>query len=299
LVTGPVVLLALAVQASAPAAAVRLVVQDAATLPFTPALLEAAVEARQPVARGAAAAAAPAVVVRSLGAGWVAIEGSSRRQQLAVHGRAAPEAARLVALAVLDVLRPELSLAPPAAAPAAAVARTAPPVPTAPGGRRHGLDLSLLPGASFGFDSGAASFEPTAALTWWSGHQLAGGNTGLTAELAFNRAAAHIDQRRFTLDTLPARLGARWGRRWFDAGGGLVLRSYRTGGLDGGSGAVPGGFLSMRAGASLGRGVRALAALSCDLVTQRLDFRAAGLTMMSTRHAIPWLGLGLAWQGSR
>jgi hypothetical protein len=50
---------------------------------------------------------------------------------------------------------------------------------------------------------------------------------------------------------------------------------------------------------SLGRGVRALAALSCDLVTQRLDFRAAGLTMMSTRHAIPWLGLGLAWEGSR
>jgi hypothetical protein len=299
LVTGPVFLLALVVQASAPAAAVRLDVQDAATLPFTPELLEAAVEARQPVARGAEVGAAPAVVVRSLGAGWVVIEGGARRQQLAVHGRAAPEAARLVALAVLDVLRPELSLTPPAAAPAATVARTAPPPPTGPGDRRRGLDLSLLPGASFGFDSGAASFEPTAALTWWSGYQLVGGATGLTAEVAFNRAAAQVNRRQLTLDTLPVRLGARWGRRWFDAGGGIVLRSYRTGGLDGGSGAVPGGFLSVRAGVPLGRGLRALAALSCDLVTQRLDFRAAGLTMMSTRHAIPWLGLGLAWQGSR
>jgi hypothetical protein len=295
-VTGPVFLLALVVQATAPVAGVRLEVQDAGTLPFTPALLEAAVEARQPVARGPAAADAPAVVVRSLGAGWVAIEGGARRQQLAVHGRAAPEAARLVALAVLDVLRPELSLAPNAAAPAAVV-RAAPSPRAASGGR--GFAVSLIPGASFGFDSGAASFEPTAALTWWSGHSLAGGATGLTAELAFNRATARVDQQRFTLDTLPVRLGARWGRGWFDGAGGIVLRSYRTAGLDGGSGALPGGFLSVRAGMPLGWGLRALASLTCDLVTQRLEFRAAGLSMMSTRHAIPWLGLGLAWEGSR
>jgi hypothetical protein len=49
----------------------------------------------------------------------------------------------------------------------------------------------------------------------------------------------------------------------------------------------------------LGRGLRGLAAAACDLVTQRLDFRAGGLTVMSTRHAIPWLGVGLAWEGNR
>jgi hypothetical protein len=303
LVTGPVplfALLALVVEATAPVVPVRLEVQGAGTLPFSLALLEAAVEARQPVARGDQAAAAAAVIVRSLGGGWVVIESQSRRQQLAVHGRPAPEAARLVALAVLDVLRPELSLSPePAPAAPAVATRTAPPPPASSADRRRGVDLSLLPGASFGFGSGAASFEPTAALTWWTGRPLAGGVPGLTAEMAFNRATASLNQRPFVLDTLPVRLGARWGWRWLDAGGGMALRAYRTSGLDGGSGALAGGFLSVRAGLPLGWGLRGLAAASCDLVTQRLDFRAGGLTVMSTRHAIPWLGVGLAWEGSR
>jgi hypothetical protein len=300
-VTGAVLLLVLVVQASTPVAAVRLDIQDAAGLPFSPSMLEAAVEARQPIARGADSASAGAVVVRPLGGGWVAIESPSRRQQLEVQGRAAPEAARLVALAVVDVLRPGVTASPaPAAAnpstttPTGLAATAAPSVEPA-----RGLSLSLLPGASFGFTSGAPSFEPTAEVTWWSGRGLAGGAWGLAAQVAFNRATSHVNLRRFVLDTLPVRLGARWGWRWFDAGGGAVLRSYRTAGIDGGQGATAGGFLSVRAGRPIGWGLRGLAMAACDFVPRSVDFRAAGLSVVQTRHAIPWLGLGLAWEGSR
>ena len=101
-------------------------------------MLEAAVEARQPIARGTESASAGAVVVRPLGGGWVAIESPSRRQQLEVRGRAAPEAARLVALAVVDVLRPGVT--------ALAPARTSTPTPTrlaATAARRRSITRGL------------------------------------------------------------------------------------------------------------------------------------------------------------
>ena len=298
--TGAVLLLVLVVQASTPAAAVRLDVQDAAALPFTPSLLEAAVEARQPVARGADAASAR----RGRGpfaGGRVGGHREPVAPPAAGGARAGPRPRRPAwwrwrcwtccdrssagATRGRDHVRPDRRQ------DRASRRR-----------RRRSIAAAAwiavaAPGASFGFDSGAASFEPTAALTWWSGHQLAGGATGLTAEVAFNRATAQRQP-------APLHPGHACRRGWARAGAGAgstpaagsVLRSYRTAGLDGGRAPAPERFLSVRAGLPLGWGLRGLAALTCDFVTQRLDFRAAGLTRCAAPDT-PSPGWAWGWPG--
>jgi hypothetical protein len=286
-----------------PFGAIRLELRQPALLPFSEGLLRDAVSARHPLAEGPASASAPAVIVRPAGVGWVAIETPARQQQLALAGRPAPEAARLVALAVLDVLRPALpppagGAGPGAEAGAGAIRQAARPIPRA---GRAAVGVALLPGASLGFSGNAASFEPTLELTWWSARRWGPGRLGAAGALGFSRAVSRLrirfDDPRFTLDTVPLRLGPRWGWRWLDLGGGAVVRAYRTAGLDGGRGATAGGFLSARAGLPLFGGLRAVAGVGADAVTRSLDFRAAGLSLMRTRHVIPWLGLGLAWEG--
>jgi hypothetical protein len=263
--------------------AVRLELQDGGPLPFSAAQLEGAVAARLPVARPGADAQTVRISP-DLEGGRVVVTSSRRQQDVPLVGKSAPEAARLVALAVVDVLRPEPSEGLAPTSPAATVSDTV----IVRDRDRAGLTVALLPGVSVGLDGRALTFEPVLDLAL---ARAGGGGWGLA--LGYGRAAAAVSGRRFTLDTLPVRLGPRWRWRIVELGGGAVVRLYRTGGLDGGSGAMAGGYASVAASFDLGRGLRGQVTASCDAHAERVVFRAAKASVVTTGPFIAWMGLGL------
>jgi hypothetical protein len=282
----------LAGRAAAADRAVRLELRAAEAFPFSEADLRAAVEARLPLAGEQAPGAALVSVTGDGAGGPVAVASQGRQQQVPVAGKTATEAARLVALAVLDVSRP----LPPGPAPAAELAAPAPTPTTAASG---GFALGLVPTLVRGLAGQAAAFEPTVDLGWRSQRRLGGGRLGAGLTLGMAQASARWFDRQFVLQTLPVRLGPRWRWRWLEAGAGGVARLYRTRGIDGGSGAIAGAFVSLRAVAPVGQTLQAVAALGCDGYSERLDFKADALSLLTSEHVMPWLGLGLEWGARR
>jgi hypothetical protein len=266
--------------------------------PFSTGELRAAVEARLPLAE----APAPGVAVVNVTAhdgGPVLVASAGREQQVSVAGRSATEAARLVALAVLDVCRPlpagGATLAQVSAVGGADAAVAAPAAPPAAGQR--GLSVGLFPAVVLGLTFRSAVFEPTLDVGWQFARGLAGGRLGMGLQLGASRASEPWSGLRFGLQTLPVRLGPRWRWRTIEVAAGPVARLYRTTGIDGGSGAIAGGFLALRGGMALTRAgtLAAVASLSADAYSERLDFRARGTTLLRSAHVMPWLGAGLVW----
>jgi hypothetical protein len=276
--------------------AIWLELRQVEAFPFSTGDLRAAVEARLPLA-GAPAPGVPVVNVRGHDGGPVMVASAGREQQVAVQGRSATEAARLVALAVLDVCRPlpagtlvARAAAPPAAADAVAAAT---PAPAQPGG----LTLALFPAAVLGLSYQGAAFEPTLDVGWLSSLALARGRLGVGLQLGVSRASALWDETRFTLQTLPVRIGPRWRWKAIEIAAGPVARLYRTRGIDGGSGIIAGGFVALRGAVALTRArtLAAVASLSVDGYNERLDFRVGQRSLLRSAHVMPWLGAGLQW----
>ena len=281
----------------APAAQERalwLDVRGAEAFPFSTAELRAAVDARVPLATDPGSASSVVTVTGDGPGGPIAVASSFRMQRVPMAGKTPAQAARLVALAVLDVAR---SLPAPvqAAAPnAGSLAASAPPAQG-----RGALAVGLFPAAVNTGLGGGATFEPTLELSWRPPLRLGPGQPGLDVQLGFARTQAAWNGRAFDLQTLPARLGLRWRWRALEGGAGAVARLYRTRGLDGGSGAIAGGFAELRGALALGPSLQAVAAVGCDGYTERLEFRAAGLSLLRTGQVMPWMGLGVVWGTGR
>jgi hypothetical protein len=286
--------------ASARAPAVRLQLQQAERLPFTAMELQIAVAARLPLA--AADAPGFVVVVTPAGAGQIEVVSSLRRQQVAASDQTPADAARLVALAVVDVTRdPTEGSASGPATPEASVsgtaAESATAAPTAPA--EGGMALAVMAGSSFGFTRSGAVFEPALAVDYVSRSPWtvrgAPVTWGLGLAVGYARSDARVLERDFRLETWPLRLGPSLGWRWLQASAGPVLRLYRTSGVDGGRGSIGGGFVGLHAGVPLPARFRVVLAVGCDGYTERLDFRAGALSVVHSQFLVPWMGLGVGW----
>ncbi|HVR63461.1 MAG TPA: hypothetical protein VMU50_16285 [Polyangia bacterium] len=270
---------------------IRLAIDGDTELPFSSDELRAAVDARLPLARGAGDA--DAVLVRVSPArtpGRVLVAGIAATVDVPTAGKPPAEAARLVALAVVDVTR----AAPRAPDAAATIAARPPAAPAARVGGRFAA--ALYPGASTGLGGGAIAFEPTADLSLGLGG--AGSVWRLGLSVGFARASASWMDSTFTLSTLPLRLGARWRWRRIELGGGAVARLYDTGGLDGGRGAMLGGFASVGTSGPLAGRIRWTVLAAGDAYREQTVFRAAGQPVLSSGPLVFWLGVGAAFGGA-
>jgi hypothetical protein len=289
------VLGATAMGSTAPSAAepaIRVDVERPSELPFSSAELLAAVDARVRIAQGAPDGSV--VVVRVGPAetpGRVAVVATSGTVDVLTDGKAPAEAARLVALAVVDVTRAE----PPM--PAATLVVPASAAPVEPVGRtaRAGLAVAFYPGASVGL-GGGVSFEPTLDLS----ARVGGGvrwswRVGLSA--GFASASAPWIDRSFTLSTVPVRSGLRWRWRRLEIGGGAVARVYRTAGLDGGGGVMWGGFASVAASGPLAARWRWTVMAAGDAYSDRTVFLAGGQPLLTSGPFVVWLGVGALFGG--
>jgi hypothetical protein len=272
---------------------VRLTLQQPGDLPFSSEQLVTAVEARLPVVRAADAVAAPVRVQPAGTLGAVVVETAAGRLEVAVGGRQPTEAARLVALAIVDVTRPP---------PSAAVVTKAKAALAGPGAGSAALfGVALVPGLSVGLNGRAASLEPTADLVLGLRHR---GDTtapattwGLGLSLGFARATAPWRDHELALSTFPARLGPRVRWHQLELGAGAAARMYGTTGLDGGWGTLLGGFATVGISGALAGGVRWTALAACDVYREKVVFRAAGDPVMTAGPFIFWLGVGARWQG--
>ena len=272
--------------------AVRLEVEGAADLPFSSEVLLAAVEARLPLTRNPDPSATAVRIAPGQIAGRVVVSGSTGQQDVLVAGKEAREAARLVALAVVDVSRP-------LPAEPVAIARAMPPVDytragdPARGGR---VSAAILPGLSVGLDGREVTFEPTGELALRIG-AATDGPFSVAASFGFARTGAAWKDRTFTLSTFPVRLGPRWRWRQVELGAGGTARLYDTSGLDGGWGALLGGFASVGTSGALARGWRWTAMAAGDAYRETVLFRADGQPLLTTGRFVLWLGLGARFGG--
>ncbi|HXI59494.1 MAG TPA: hypothetical protein VNO55_25680 [Polyangia bacterium] len=284
--------------------AVRVELAGDGPLPFSSAQLLAAVEARLPLTRAPDATATAVRISAGSGAGRVLVSAPFAQLEVLVGGKDAPEAARLVALAVVDVTRapppaPELVAAtPPPATTTPAPATATATVSAAARATRAGppFAVALYPGVSTGLGGSVVSFEPTVDLSLTLGRAAkAPWRIGLSAGYA--RTSAAWNNQDFTLSTLPLRLGPRWRWRWLELGAGAAARLYDTAGLDGGRGALLGAYASLGAAGPLAGRFQWTAAAVCDGYREKVVFRAAGEPVLTTGPFVFWLGVGARWGG--
>jgi hypothetical protein len=275
---------------SAAETAVRLEVEGAADLPFSSEVLLAAVEARLPLTRNPDPNATAVRVAPGQTSGRVVVSGSTGQQDVLVAGKEASEAARLVALAVVDVSRP-LPDEP------VAIARAMPPIDNAHAGAHAGrVSVAVLPGLSTGLGGREVDFEPTGELALRLG-AAADASFSVAASFGFARTGAAWKDRTFTLSTFPVRLGPRWRWQRVELGAGGTARLYDTSGLDGGWGALLGGFVSVGTSGALARGWRWTAMAAGDAYRETVLFRADGQPLLTTGRFVLWLGVGARFGG--
>jgi len=245
-----------------PAAAERAIVVSelGASMPFSESELASALRVRLP-----SAGATVRLAVTASGDGVVvAARGGSRT--VALHGRTGADAARLVALAAIDLVLDDL-----ATAPVVATAAAAPP-PQRP---------------AIGFVGSAAQ---------WSG-VLA----GATLDVALPRGDwfAAIDVGGATLVGGGLHLsggvvrlggGARVG--WFELRAGATLVPLVVDDGEGDRTVLAGAGSSVRLRVPLGGGVAAVAAAGGDVFATRTQYVLAG-RMIATPLVSPWLGAGI------
>jgi hypothetical protein len=272
--------------------------QADAAPPFSLTELEQAVRIRQPDG----AAGDQTVAVQWARPGVIEARSRDRRRAIELGGLRGPEAARVVAVAVLDVRRPAGFADAASAADGARdadgttlSARAAPPSTRPPGARlRLGLGAALNHGAT----SAGLALEPTgsAALA------LAGlgqrGQLGLAFEAGYGQGRGRVGGQNFVVHMIPLRLCAFVAQGGYTLAAGALVRPYLTSGWGGGSGVLAGGTATAEArwpsaperplAATLGAGV--------DVAANAVDFRVGNVSLLNTGRVVPWMRLGISWR---
>jgi hypothetical protein len=301
---------ALVAAAGVGGAAVRLAVKlNSPVVPFTEAELAAAVARRIEVA--AAGDDAVDVSVTSLGQWWVEVASGGRRRQVDVGGLAGPDAARLVALMVVDLGRAETVLpslaAPGAASTATATARAtataAMPAPAPAPVARSGGRLAVAGLVGMGVRTTDAGPGVATALELAVG---VGERARLSLSVGFERAEAIIQEQQrpatsasLTMTMFPAHagVGLRLGG-WLEVRAGAAVRPYLVRGLQTGSDVVWGGFLAL-VGELPARGpVTAVGFVGLDVQGQpRAYLLADGQRLLAMHTLAPFVAVGVVWRG--
>jgi hypothetical protein len=287
--------------------------------PFSPQELDAAVAIRRPA--GGDGTRATTVAIGWAGEGVVHASTSQRRRAVALAGARGDEAARLVALAIVDVVRP-LALPEPLTATgradeAAVVGERPLRLPGEVASRAGRLTLALSGAVNRGATSAGFALEPTATAAWRLAGAAGGTEVGMLAELGYGRGQGRVGTDSLVVHLAPLRLGV-FGRR---AGWSITLaalaRGYRTVGLSGAiapspvtgvlrgpstasagapvMGVLLGGHLGVQRTWGLSQDVGLRLAGGLDLLASGVDFRVRGQSLLRTGRLVPSVALGLLW----
>jgi hypothetical protein len=234
-----------------------------AGLPFTEAELRDALALRL-----SGAGAGDGVVVSAAEAGRVRLARGGQQVDIWIGERRSEDAARLVALLVVDALRP---------------------VPVASPGR---WSLFLAPGVNAGLSDAGASFEPTAGV----GLRLVGGaQLLLSVGYARARARAGAGTRLLTLDTVPLRLGGGLRVGPVELQAGALARAHLASGAITRLGLRPGAWASLLWRVPVRGALWPYLALGCDALLERLELRLAGRPALTSGNLAPWAAAGVGW----
>jgi hypothetical protein len=251
--------------------------------PFSSADLAEAIRIRCPRADGKTVP----VAVRWAAAGVIAAEAAGRHRQVSLGEESGVAAARLVAIAVLDVVRPL-----PGEAEPTTLTGTLPPAEPADRAR---LVLALGFGLGRGGTSAGFAVEPALSLEFGFGSRP-GPRLGVHGELGYFEGRGRVSGKTFTLRMLPARVGPTVTLDRFAFSAGALLRPYFTSGWDGGRGWQWGGYAAASMHLPLRGSFGVRVALGLDLPADVLDFRVLGSTLLETGRLVPWVRVGGSWR---
>jgi hypothetical protein len=185
-----------------------------------------------------------------------------------------PEAARLVAVLLVDVVRSPLRI------------EASPPV--------GAFSVLLAPALSFAVSDGTASFEPTLGVGLRLTDRV---RLLLTVGYARAEVADKTGALALILDTVPARAGLGLAVGPFELQAGALARGFRAAAVSSTLGVRPGGWLAAVWPLPLALPVRPFVIVAADLYAERLELRRSGQRLLTAGHLAPWAGLGLAWTG--
>jgi len=247
-------------------------------LPFSEAEVQAALNARSPLLGRVSS-----VLVRGEG-GHASVEVNGARRDVDLGGGTGEEAARLVAVLVLDLAQtdnpPIASIQAPAAAPAAARAPW-----------RVGIAGSLL--VPWGQAGLLAHAEPTAELA-----AEVGLGVGAFVSAGYRRVEAGEGTTALAMDEIPIRAGVTARRRWFEARLGGTVRPHGVSGVGSNRGILWGGMASGSARWRLASDLAIVFTAGLDVFRNRFVFDVGKDTVLSTAWLVPWLGAGLSWEAA-
>jgi hypothetical protein len=263
-----VLVLAMAVPAQGRELRVRL--EQVSALPFREEELVAALALRLPEIPGPFT-----VTVVPAGLNRVAVEAGGRRLEIETGDQTGREAARLVAVLVVDVV---------AKGPGAGQGA---------GARRPGrLSAFVAPGVGFAISDAGATFAPVAGAGW-----RLGGRTRALLSIGYARSRVEdgAGTEVISLDAFPVRagLGVRVGP--IEVQGGGLVQGFRVSGRASRTGMRPGGWLAASWTMPGGGWARPFLAAGTDLLAEGLELRAAGRPLLSAGHLAPWAAAGLAF----
>jgi len=258
-------------------------------LPFDQSQLLQAIRLRIPLMRIQPPERMASVEVQALESHQAAITVGASKRVLSLKGLSSVEAARVIALLALDLMISQ-QRAPKISGLQDTTEQPAKAAKSPPGSDFFFVGLS--PRISVGVEEWDLTFEPTLDLSLKVSRYF-----GIFLEGGFTWAEAGDGDRHITLYEIPIRAGAAFRYSFLEVRGGLALRPYFVEGAGEDSGALVGGGLGIHLQRSLTARLKGYVAAGVDFFSLRKDFQVGNKTVLTTSWAIPWLGIGVGWQG--
>jgi hypothetical protein len=246
-------------------------------LPFSRADLEGALRARQPLL-----GVLSSVEVRAEDSGRTVVRVGVAERDVDWDGRTGEEAARLVAVLVLDLARADTPMT-----------VSSPPSSPSAGGAGRAVRLGVTLKSPLDHEGVIARLEPTLDLAvdvrWGVAAFVAAG---------YRRVSAASDAGALEMDQVPLRAGLAYGRRWLELRLCALARPYAVGGDGTHRGTIWGGGVSAAMRWPVARRLSVVLAAGLDVSRSRMVFSIDQQPVLSTAWTAPWLGAGVAWENA-
>jgi hypothetical protein len=246
-------------------------------LPFSRAELEGALRARRPLL-----GVLSSVEVRAEDSGRSLVRVGTAERELDWNGRTGEEAARLVAVLVLDLARADAPM----------IVRS-PAASASSGGASRPIRVGLTLESPFDQDGVDAHLQPTLDLAV---DMTSGVAAFVTA--GYRRVAAATSAGALDMDEFPLRAGLAYGRRWLELRLCALARPYTVGGAGTHRGTIWGGGVAAAMRWPVRRRLAVVLAAGLDVSRSRVLFSIDQQPVLSTAWIAPWLGAGLAWESA-
>jgi hypothetical protein len=270
------VLAALVAQSTDAGARAEVEIVCSGQLPFSQAEMASALRARRPLL-----GAVSTVEVRAEEDGRTRVLVGAAQREVEWAGRTGEDAARLVAVLVLDLARAE--------APMMVSSRPSPPPAASARALRAGLTLQ----SPFDGDGASAHLEPTLDVAV----AVARGFAAFVAA-GYRRVSAGTGAGALHLDELPLRAGLGYRRRWLELRLYGLARPYAVAGAGTYQDAMWGGGTSAAVRWPERSRLAVVLSGGLDVSRARMIFSVDQQPVLQTAWLAPWLGAGLTWETS-